>query len=60
MGLVVVCVLFSDCKGIVNGHYTFNVKLISDNVDFHHEKGWIDFLENDLVKLLAIEKELKH
>jgi hypothetical protein len=49
----------SDCKGFVDGHYTCDVRLISDNTDFHYEKGWVNFLERDLVKLLAIEKELK-
>jgi hypothetical protein len=49
----------SDCKGFVDGHYTCDVRLISDNADFHYERGWVDFLERDLVKLLSIEKELK-
>lgn len=49
----------SDCKGFVDGHYTCDVRLISDNADFHYEKGWVNFLERDLVKLLAVEKELK-
>ncbi len=50
----------SDCKGFVDGHYTCNVRLISDNADFHHEKGWVNFLERDLVKLLSIKKELEN
>jgi len=50
----------SDCKGFVDGHYTCDVRLISDNADFHYEKGWVNFLERDLVKLLALEKELKN
>ena len=49
----------SDCKGFVDGHYTCDVRLISDNADFHYEKGWVNVLERDLVKLLAIKKELK-
>lgn len=49
----------SDCNGFVEGNYTCDIRLISDNADFHHEKSWVDFLERDLVKLLAIEKELK-
>jgi len=48
----------SDCKGFVDGNYSCDIRLISDNADFHHEKSWVDFLERDLVKLLAIEKEL--
>ena len=48
----------SDCKGYVDGHYSCNVRLISDNTSFHFELGWIYFLEKDLAKLLAIEKAL--
>jgi hypothetical protein len=50
----------SDCKGFVDGHYSCDIRLISDNADFHYEKTWINFLERDLIKLLAIEKELKN
>jgi hypothetical protein len=49
----------SDCKGHVDGHYSCDVRLISDNASFHFELGWTDFLERDLAKLLAIEKDLK-
>jgi hypothetical protein len=50
----------SDCKGFVNGDYACKIRLISDNADFHQEKGWVNFLKKDLVKLLAIGKKLKH
>ncbi|MFB0514577.1 MAG: hypothetical protein ACETVQ_03270, partial [Candidatus Bathyarchaeia archaeon] len=46
----------SDCKGYVDGNYSCDVRLISDNASFHLEHGWISFLEKDLAKLLAIEK----
>ncbi len=46
----------SDCKGYVDGSYSCDVRLISDNASFHLKQGWIAFLENDLAKLLAIEK----
>ncbi len=49
----------SDCKGFDEGRYSCIVRLVSDNADFHHERMWVDFLERDLIKLLAIEKELK-
>jgi hypothetical protein len=49
----------SDCKGFVDGSYSCDIRLTSDNADFHYEKGWVNFLERDLVKLLAIEKELE-
>ena len=48
----------SDCKGYVDDHYTCDVRLISDNASFHLEHGWTRFLQRDLVKLLAIEKNL--
>lgn len=48
----------SDCKGFSDGNYSCDVRLISDNADFHHEKAWEDFLERDLIKLLTLEKEL--
>jgi len=46
----------SDCKGYVDGHYSCDVRLVSDDASFHLEHGWISFLERDLAKLLAIEK----
>jgi hypothetical protein len=49
----------SDCKGHVDGSYSCDVRLISDNASFHLEQGWISFLERDLAKLLAIEKVQK-
>ena len=49
----------SDCKGYVDGRYVCDVRLVSDNASFHFERGWIDFLERDLARLLAIEKALK-
>jgi DNA-dependent RNA polymerase auxiliary subunit epsilon len=45
-----------DCEGYVDGHYSCDVRLISDDASFHLEHGWIGFLERDLAKLLAIEK----
>jgi hypothetical protein len=46
----------SDCEGYVAGHYSCDVRLVSDDASFHFEHGWIGFLERDLAKLLAIEK----
>ncbi len=50
----------SDCKGFVDGRYSCDIRLTSDNADFHYEKAWVNFLERDLVKLLTIEKEMKN
>jgi hypothetical protein len=49
----------SDCKGFVDGNYSCDIRLVSDNADFHYDKKWETFLERDLIKLLAIERELK-
>ncbi len=49
----------SECKGYVDGNYSCDVRLISDNASFHLEHGWIGFLKKDLAKLLAIEKALR-
>lgn len=49
----------ADCMGYVNGYYSCDIRFSSDNADFHYEKGWVVFLERDLMKLLAIEKALK-
>ncbi|MGD8507060.1 MAG: restriction endonuclease [Candidatus Bathyarchaeota archaeon] len=46
----------SDCKGYVDGRYSCDVRLISDNAGFHLDRGWLGFLEKDLARLLAIEK----
>jgi hypothetical protein len=48
----------SDCKGYVDGRYVCDVRLVSDNASFHFERGWTDFLDKDLTKLLAIQKAL--
>jgi hypothetical protein len=50
----------SDCSGFAEGNYSCVIRLVSDNADFHYEKEWITFLERDLVKLLAIERELNN
>ena len=52
----------SECKGHVDGQFSCDVRVISDNASFHLECGWMHacmFLENDLAKLLALEKALK-
>ena len=50
----------SDCRGFAEGNYSCVIRLVSDNADFHYEKEWTTFLEKDLVKLLAIERELNN
>ncbi|MDH5483378.1 MAG: restriction endonuclease [Candidatus Bathyarchaeota archaeon] len=49
----------SDCRGYVDGNYSCDVRLISDNASFHLKHGWTDFLKKDLARLLTIEKHLQ-
>lgn len=48
----------SDCKGYVDGHYSCDVRVISDNSSFHFERGWTEFLKRDLARLLTIKKAM--
>jgi len=48
----------SECKGYSDGHYSCNVRLISDDAYFHFKHGWTSLLERDLTKLLAKEEDL--
>ncbi len=44
------------CRGVGSKekHYSCKIRLISDNVSFHFERGWTDLLQNDLLSLLRI------
>ncbi|MFX0116569.1 MAG: hypothetical protein ACFFB3_18620 [Candidatus Hodarchaeota archaeon] len=44
----------SDCKGHLNGNYSCNIRLISDNSSFHFEQGWTDALQRDILRLMSI------
>jgi len=45
-----------DCRGkAVEPKYTCDIRLISDNADFHFEKGWGTLLQRDLERLLRIQ-----
>jgi hypothetical protein len=50
----------SECKGYVDGDYSCDIRLISDNASFHLKHGWTDFLKKDLARLLAVEKNLRN
>ena len=45
-----------DCNGYQDGKYTCPVRFISDNSDFHAERGWIWLLSKDFSKLIKIRK----
>ena len=50
----------SDCKGYLNGQYLCKIRLISDNASFHFERGWIEFLQNDLLQLLRLHNSMNN
>jgi len=40
--------------GLRQTHYSCMVRLISDNADFHFERGWKNLLQNDLYAILEL------
>ena len=44
----------SDCEGFSDGQYSCKIRLISDNADFHFEKGWVNLIQNDLEQLIGV------
>lgn len=50
----------SDCKGYLNGQYSCKIRLISDNASFHFERGWTEFLQNDLLRLLRLHNSMNN
>jgi len=46
----------SGCQGRSGSKHSCRVRLISDNASFHFDHGWSKLLQNDLKKLLAIQK----
>jgi hypothetical protein len=49
----------SECNGKkVEPVYTCNIRLLSDNADFHLEKGWTALLQKDLEQVLRIQSEI--
>lgn len=44
----------SDCRGHLNDNYSCDVRLISDNISFHFERGWTNLLQNDILILLSM------
>jgi hypothetical protein len=45
--------------GMTQHRYSCDVRLLSDNVDFHLERGWINLLQNDLLSLLKLMRIAK-
>lgn len=45
----------SDCKGREpEGHYSCQIRLISDNASLHFERGWENLLQRDFERLIKI------
>lgn len=49
----------SDCNGYQDHKYTCPVRSISDNADFHAERGWLWLLEKDFSQLVKLREEMK-
>jgi hypothetical protein len=46
-----------ECKGYRHGKYSCVVRVISDDSDFHAERGWMSLLYSDFSKLVKIKGE---
>lgn len=44
----------SDCKGHLDGRYSCEVRLVSDNASFHFGRGWTSVLQEDVLRLLSM------
>ncbi|UCD73195.1 MAG: restriction endonuclease [Candidatus Bathyarchaeota archaeon] len=48
-----------ECKGkAIEPRYTCDIRLLSDNADFHLKKGWTTLLKNDLEQLLKLQTKI--
>jgi hypothetical protein len=45
-----------DCEGYKKGKLVCPVRCISDNADFHAERGWVRQLRIDFENLVKVEK----
>lgn len=46
-----------ECKGLVDGDYSCDVRRISDDADFHARMGWLKLLMNDFSRLIDLQLE---
>lgn len=49
-----------DCRGYQDGEYTCPVRRLSDDADFHAERGWIDLLMSDFSKLVMLQRKMNN
>jgi len=47
-----------DCQGYQDGEYLCPVRRVSDDADFHAERGWLPLLMNDFSRLVALRREM--
>ena len=47
-----------DCKGYQDVEYTCPVRRVSDDADFHAERGWLKLLMNDFSRLVTLRREM--
>jgi hypothetical protein len=47
-----------DCKGLVDGKYSCDVRRVSDDADFHYRMGWLHLLMNDFSRLIELQREM--
>jgi len=53
--------LCKTCGGTgLKKHYSCEVRLISDNADYHQGKNWLSLLQNDLLSLIKIMRREKN
>jgi len=45
-----------DCKGLVEGKYSCDVRMVSDDSDFHARMGWLILLMNDFSRLVELRR----
>jgi hypothetical protein len=48
----------SDCRGHSDGDYSCRIRPISDDASFHFNHGWSRLLQNDLKRLLKMQKTM--
>ena len=48
----------SDCKGYSNRHYSCRARLVSDNAWYHFERGWKKLLQEDVLRVLSLQRSL--
>ena len=48
----------NDCQGYRDREYSCSIRRISDDADFHAERGWLQLLINDFSRLIKLRREM--